>query len=688
MRISSSMYYKNIYNQNNSKLSESLFDVNKQIASGLKIQYAHEDIRTFTETMRLDNEITTLQQTKASVQNASKFSDQTDEVLNEFEISMNRTRTLLINAANGSHSDTSLDAIAKELREIEEHFKNIANTSINGQFLFSGSAIDTKPIAEDGTYRGNDAALEAFTGSGTSQQYNISGAELFFGEAQTVKREITTNVPQYNLSAKYPNFSVPSVAGKTTYITSEDTIRDLMGDIDNVAGGTHYFYISGTQSDGTSFKEKITMSDSDKVSDLLKEIGDAYGNTADVDVVNVSLNPYGQIVIEDKMKGSSKLDFHMVGATDFSGAAAANVTDIDDLGLGEKNFDQIILGTSTAFNSDLYVKEFVQSSLTAADGVAGNTIEGTLYDRVEFSKEGAQLFSSTPQIINDTNAFATASTKLSEVASESLDGKSFVFEGTDISGAPYSATIDLLSTGSTFSVGGNTYTIYDMNTPRGAVAADEMTYKQLTDVMNMIATGNLPANSPGSDTEYDTAIQDADARGRTFLSRDGKITFEEIGTGTTQATMALYDANSGDFSADASVMTFNSNNALTVRDPKTDFFKTFDTIITAVEEHKLYPESTSGDVRSVGIENAIAMLDDLQDHIFRSHSQVGAQSNALNKSLERTQMLELSSIGLRSSVIDTDLAEASLTLAQLKTNYQAMLSTVGKISQLSLVNYL
>jgi len=34
------------------------------------------------------------------------------------------------------------------------------------------------------------------------------------------------------------------------------------------------------------------------------------------------------------------------------------------------------------------------------------------------------------------------------------------------------------------------------------------------------------------------------------------------------------------------------------------------------------------------------------------------------------------------------LAEASLKLTQLSLNYEAMLSTVGKVSKLSLVNYL
>ena len=67
---------------------------------------------------------------------------------------------------------------------------------------------------------------------------------------------------------------------------------------------------------------------------------------------------------------------------------------------------------------------------------------------------------------------------------------------------------------------------------------------------------------------------------------------------------------------------------------------------------------------------------------------VGAQSNTLTNSLERTELLEISTMTLRSSVIDTDLAEASLELTQLTLTYEAMLSTVGRVSQLSLVNYL
>ena len=141
MRVTSSMYYDSIYGTNNSKLNKELFDVNKQIASGLSIQYASDNISTFTDTMRLDNELTSLAQIKSSVENGNKVSTQTDDTLNQFTDSLERFRTLMVNASNGTHDETSLDAISLELRGIEEHLKQLANTSVNGQYLFSYECV-------------------------------------------------------------------------------------------------------------------------------------------------------------------------------------------------------------------------------------------------------------------------------------------------------------------------------------------------------------------------------------------------------------------------------------------------------------------------------------------------------------------------------------------------------------------
>ena len=733
MRVTSAMYYDNLYGSNNSKVSEKLFDVNKQIASGLKIQYAKDDVRTFAETMRLDNELATLAQIKKSTESGYKVSNQTDVVLNEFGSTMERMRTLLIQASNGTQSDTSLDAIANELRVIEDHFKNLSNTSINGQYLFSGTAVDIKPISPDGTYNGNDGTLRSFLGSQTQQQYNISGSELFLGEEILTKRIITTNVVQSNLSEKY-NFATGFDNGTPPKpLKDNDTIRDLMGDTDNVVDNEsykHHFYLRGTKSDGTSFKEKISMKDDDTIDELLTQIGDLYGNTPNLNVVNVSLNKSGQVVIEDKVKGSSKLDFHMVAAVDFDrkvidlGEAkigplnidlpkfeiidAANVNNIDLLEFGETDFNEIMNPTNPPANN-LYVREFVKSGFESSLGAPANS-EALVYDRTQFTKDGSKLSSSVSQILKDGNSFAVDSTKISEVADlsqppsvGSLDGTQLKLAGTDVRGEAYYVQIDMAKSGTTFSLdsGKTNFNIFTIEEPRKAVSADDMTYRQLMDVVNMVVTNNTPLTFVDEENnnqvvptnvplDYDNAVKAAKFNGHAYLSYDGKINFREVGTTDTKVSMSLFDSSSGDFRSktSASAVTFNSNNSVAIVDAKTDFFKEIDEMITAVEDHKLYPDAYEGSVRNLGMENAIIKMDALQDHVIRSHSMVGAQSNALTRSKERTELLEASTKTLRSDVIDTDVAESQLALSQLKNNYEAMLSTVGKVSKLNLVNYL
>lgn len=679
MRIISSMYYNNLYSTNHSNISQNLFDVNKQIASGLKIQYASDDVATFVETMRLDNEITTLGQISKSAESGYKVSNQTDATLNEFTNEIERMKVLLLQATNDTNNDVSLNAIARELRTVEGTLKTLANTSVNGKYLFSGSAVNIKPIDDNGKYQGNDSSINALLGSNNEQAFNVSGAELFLGEETLTRREITTNIIQ------------STVDGNS--LTRETSMEEFMGSIP--VTNNHNFYLRGARSDGTSFSTQIKLNNTSTVGDLMDEIGKSYSNSGNINVVNVSMNDRGQLTVSDKSSGSSKLEFHMIGASSFGVVDNADVTAIDDLVVNGGTTDY----SAASGGAGLYVREFNQSPYEVADGVSP-LLSGRLYDRTEFTQTGSSLTSSIPQVDKTTNAFALPSTKISEVAdltqgtAGTLDGTQLILNGTDINGISFTPVvqIDFKNTangGSTFSLDGGVtnYEIFDMNTTRTAVNADDMTYQQLTDVINMVISGTIPT-TPGSAAAYDAAIMSSYDKSNTYLE-DGKITILDKTSSTTKASISLYDSNSGNFevAADSSVMTFNSNNSLTVRDPKTDFFASIAEAIRSVEEYKIYPDTSSGTIRNLGMENSIALIGDLQNHLFKVQSIAGAQSSRLTSSLENTEILMLSTKTLRSEVIDTDLAEAALRLQQLTLNQQAMLSTVGKVAKLSLVNY-
>lgn len=638
MRVTSSMYYKNLYAENN-KVAKELFDVTKQISSGEKIQYAYEDTDTFVKTVQLDNEIATLEQAQESSNSGLKFSTNTDTTMNEFTSTLQSFKVKLLQAANNTNSPASLDAVAVELDSLREHLVNLANTSIDGQFLFSGTSTSTKPISSDGSYNGNDGDMFAFLGNEIKQKYNISGADLFLGEEKTLKREIATNIALKN-------------AETGEILSSTDSILDLM----EGNSGTQNFYIRGFTHDGSSVKEHIILNDGDSIDDLFGAIENIFGSGK----VDVSLDKGGQIHIEDKLQGSSKLDFHIVGNT---GAA---VSDIDALVPP--------------------IKEFMKSGLVSSGSVTA--AEAAVYDRTDFERDGASLVSNVPQIMKEDNGFATDSTKLSDVFS-SVTSSVLHLEGMRRDGAaPYNIDIvfgaDPANDPVQIQTGSGNYQVSDGlgNT----TVANEMTYRQFMDVINMAVNGEVPSDS-GAD--YQASIKAANSASEVTMSHDGRIVFEDKQNPVTLASISVYDSNSQDFSnTDGPIAVFNANNALMLRDPKTDFFARIDEVIASVREGKSYADAGSGDPRNSGIQSGIQMIDDLMDHVGRQHTQAGGQSQALERANERNDTLILSSMTLRAEVIDTDLAEASLRLQQLSLNYEAMLSSVSRISSLSLVNYL
>jgi flagellar hook-associated protein 3 FlgL len=711
MRVTSTSYYNNIYGENNT-LNQQLFDVNKQISSGQKIQYAHEDPGVFIDTLRLDDEVTTLTQTKNSTDNAYKMSTQTDTTIGDMVKVLESMKVKMVNASTNSQSDASLHALADDMRGLKNNLVALANTSIGGQFLFSGTATGQKPIDENGNYQGNNKNLEAFLGSGLKQKYNISGSQLFLGNESNINRTISTNVTQLNQQALYPDImkdtAISRSEAKNSFITPDNTIRDLMGDTDtnttNDSLRKSYFYIEGTRTNGDTFKQKIDIGMDAKVSDLLKKVSDAFGPNQ----VDISLNATGQIQIADKMNGSSKIDFHIVGAVDFGtdGIDNADTTNLNTLQSGTNDFSKVIDGSNP-----LYIKEFIKSDLTSADPTA--SIQGLVYDQLNFSKNGAKLVSNASQIINSTNEYATDSTKLEDVSGMSnVSGRVMALKGNDINGNPYDINI-LLGTPSTFTNNlslptPTTYNIYGVafddtvgvqpgvkEAGEGIPSnANEITYRQLMDVVNMAVTGTLPATDSiiNNPADYDQAIANANDKGKVSLSADGKLTFEDLQHSTTNAQLALYDTTSSSFFppiVSGNALTFQSNNALTTRDPKKDFFAEIDQMIQSVEKGKTRPDGNdTRDPRNIGMQNSIQMLDDLSDHVSRLQATSGSYSQVLQSSSDRSSLLIVNTKMLRSDVLDTDIAEATLRMQQLSLNYQAMLSSISKVSKLSLVNYL
>jgi flagellar hook-associated protein 3 FlgL len=214
------------------------------------------------------------------------------------------------------------------------------------------------------------------------------------------------------------------------------------------------------------------------------------------------------------------------------------------------------------------------------------------------------------------------------------------------------------------------------------------------DVVNMVVTNSLPTvPNPGNDpVDYDSAITNANAKGKVSLTQDGKLTFEDLIKPITSASLSISDTTTNSFFppiVTGNALTFQANNSITIRDPKNNLFTQIDQMIKAVEEgNKHANSSNNNDPRNLGVQNSIQMIDDMIEHVSRLQAQAGSNSQVLDSTVNRSDLLIVSTKTLRSDVIDTDIAESTLKMQQLSLNYQALLSNISKVSKLSLVNYL
>lgn len=394
MRITFGTKYNQMdYYQNT--LQNKLNEANTKIASGLKIKYGYEDSGIFNQNLKLEYDVYGLNQSIDIANDANTNTLHTDKSLSEISKALDDFKTKLIQAGNDIHSQTSREAIANDMQSIRDHILSIANTSIGGEYIFAGSRVDIKPFNDDGTYNGNNAKLEALIAPDMKSAYNINGEELFLSRDLDRHKSITTNIQKLNLSKLYP--SVMDKINKTNvpsevFIKSEDTLRDLIGDDDNDTTNDPkaYFYLRGKRVDGTSFKEKFSLDvaysnqeNATKVSDLLRKIGEAFGNTTQNQVVDVTINAWGQIEIKEIKPGGSNIDFHLIAAD----------MDVDDVNMLNQSGARV-----TSFQKSAYLGDF---SLSKISGIKNN------YD--------ARYTSLPTEFITSDNKYASRSTKLSDI---------------------------------------------------------------------------------------------------------------------------------------------------------------------------------------------------------------------------------------------------------------------------------
>ena len=115
-----------------------------------------------------------------------------DSTLSSVQTALQQALSLGVEAGNGTLSSSDQGAIVAQLQDIQSQVLSLANTSYQGNYLFSGTVIGTAPYSVDGNdpsgvkYNGNDDVNQVSVGSGYQLAINQPGSQLFSATGNSV----------------------------------------------------------------------------------------------------------------------------------------------------------------------------------------------------------------------------------------------------------------------------------------------------------------------------------------------------------------------------------------------------------------------------------------------------------------------------------------------------------------------
>jgi flagellar hook-associated protein 3 FlgL len=120
-----------------------------------------------------------------------------DSALNSVVNSLTQAVSVGTEAAGGTLSSTELQALTQQVDEIEQQVVGLANTTYQGNYIFSGSAVTTQAYALDNstgavTYNGNGDSNNVEVGEGQTASLNVPGSSIFNAPGADVFQSLTS----------------------------------------------------------------------------------------------------------------------------------------------------------------------------------------------------------------------------------------------------------------------------------------------------------------------------------------------------------------------------------------------------------------------------------------------------------------------------------------------------------------
>ncbi|MFY9089738.1 flagellar hook-associated protein FlgL [Arcobacter aquimarinus] len=258
-----------------------------QSSTGKKLQDGSDDSVLYSRELVVDDKIRTFEGLKTQIERTKIQNDSSDSAMEEIKKIMESINAELIKANTDTTSSDGLKAIALNIAGMKENLYDLANTQVEGEYVFSGSDSSVRPFEKNSAgeiiYQGDNKLRKVPVEEGSYRERGINGFDsMMYTSSSALRNEnLTFNQNDRILDQDGNEWKLNSPTNDTL------TKYDLDGNVTaetltpvNLDPVTNTFSVTipNTFPNGTKFEAKTTIFNMlDNVVNALNKV-DSVGN--------------------------------------------------------------------------------------------------------------------------------------------------------------------------------------------------------------------------------------------------------------------------------------------------------------------------------------------------------------------------------------------------------------------------
>ncbi len=241
MRITNNMMVNDLKRNINVNMLK-MDEMQRQLSTNRKINKPSDDPAGIVKALRLRTSLTEGEQYLANISDSMSFMQTTDDAMGSIDEILQKVRELTVKAATGSNNAESNAATAKEIAQLNEQLKLVANSTYGSKYIFSGTNVTETPY-QNGDWLGNDEVMEVEIGIGVKIPINLKMKEYFMGRLDQTVMDAGSGIKGItakNLQEGKYKINTAVLGAVTPSKTSE--VQSYLGSVSNSSKTGHFFY--------------------------------------------------------------------------------------------------------------------------------------------------------------------------------------------------------------------------------------------------------------------------------------------------------------------------------------------------------------------------------------------------------------------------------------------------------------